>query len=1270
MKHAVIASWSSMLLLLATVAGSALAAEPNGPGDQQYPGPRYLIVTALRTFTQNPDESWVGVGLSEELSRRLGTGHSGLVVLERPLVTGPDAVGKTDQDRLAAVLAADKARSANGSPGADVVLVGAVECKAQTLIASTRLVSAGTRGVLAAIAAEVPRSDGGLEHDVQSLAVDLTKRWCQQFGLQPSPQMTVIEDSQPGLYTAWCKAHEHLLHEEFEQCEAVATEALRAAPEPWLREALSHVRDLAYECLVGREEEGSPEWRRWVVRAAGQARNEMEDARRIKVIGAYYAGRALERAGDLKAAEDRYRECLKQRPGRLLWEFEGGGIIDTPVVVAGVAYAGCEDGRLRAFDAETGRVLWEFAGDAWVRRPVVLDGVVYAGSLDGQLRALRADTGRLLWSFAARGTISTPVVADGVAYAAAGSEFSPCHVYALDASSGKVIWDLAAGWDEEFGDPAVTEGVVHVSTRWDGHLRALDARTGRLLWDYKAGGGASAPVVAAGLVFAGSMDGHLRALDAGNGTVRWDLALGGHVCSPSATDGVLYACSGSEEDADTPSGIWALDARTGAVLWTHDTGGFVYQTPVVADGVLYAGFSSGPLLALDAKTGDLLWESRDWGLDTPLLADGVAYAGSIDGRFLAIDARSGLLLWGFDAAELTAAPVVADGVVYVGSHDRRMRAFATGQPAGIDLAERATTRLMACRLAVGRPGDALRLGARLWKETAGRGSEAVRQLASAARASWPAAPALHCGLRVRVPELPAPGEQIWVQDVGEETTLFRSPLIAAGIVYAVQVGMPYRLFACEAQSGAMLWEFSAEDAIEAPVVRDGTVIASLDDRIRALDSKTGAVLWDAPTDGWPGACLVLDDVITTGAGAKLPQAFDANTGAQLWRFDTEGSILAAVATDGVLCVISGSDDDSGCLRALDSHTGRVLWRSGESSVSAGGLLSATDGVAVVSGRADLADSLRAFEARTGRELWRTENDDSAESLVAADGAVYAGESVVPCLRALDARTGRELWRAEVGCSPYAPPVVVDGVVYAADYVGHLCAVSARTGAVMWNAQVGKYTYAPVVMDGVVYAGCGDGHLRAFQSPTGQLLWDVETTGLAGRPVAGDGVVCAVSWDGQLHVFDANRIKASPPPEATWSTDSQFWSYVIWGKGGLAARKVADGFALSQILKYDTWRSPDALADEIDRLAALGDWNGPEALAQDPATLCPPELDVDLSLRKQGIRPAAHFYARAAKTNDSPPEALEYAEEALRLAPRWKWLRGYVRELRLSTARAD
>jgi len=232
-------------------------------------------------------------------------------------------------------------------------------------------------------------------------------------------------------------------------------------------------------------------------------------------------------------------------------------------------------------------------------------------------------------------------------------------------------------------------------------------------------------------------------------------------------------------------------------------------------------------------------------------------------------------------------------------------------------------------------------------------------------------------------------------------------------------------------------------------------------------------------------------------------------------------------------------------------------------------------------------------------------------------------------------------------------VVVDGVAYAVSD-GRLGAFDARAGSLLWYFNPSGYICLPVVTNGVAYAGFGDHHLRGLDAKTGTLLWEFEAGDWIKTPVVVDGVAYAGSGDGYLRAFDVAAVTSGPHPGATWSTDTQFWSYVIWGKGGLAVRKITDGFGIDQILRYDNWTSRAALADEIDRLAALGDWDEPEALAQDPATLCPPEFasaarSVSIG---QGVRPAAQFCLCAAQESGSPARRLEYAEEALRLAPEW------------------
>ena len=53
--------------------------------------------------------------------------------------------------------------------------------------------------------------------------------------------------------------------------------------------------------------------------------------------------------------------------------------------------------------------------------------------------------------------------------------------------------------------------------------------------------------------------------------------------------------------------VYALNASTGAKLWSYTTGGYVDSSPAVANGVVYIGSDDGNVYALNASTGAKLW---------------------------------------------------------------------------------------------------------------------------------------------------------------------------------------------------------------------------------------------------------------------------------------------------------------------------------------------------------------------------------------------------------------------------------------------------------------------------------------------------------------------------------------------------------------------------------------------------------------------------------------------------------------------------------------
>jgi polyvinyl alcohol dehydrogenase (cytochrome) len=145
------------------------------------------------------------------------------------------------------------------------------------------------------------------------------------------------------------------------------------------------------------------------------------------------------------------------------------------------------------------------------------------------------------------------------------------------------------------------------------------------------------PAVSDGVVYVPDLGGTLWAVSAASGRVLWSASVGSYIGAAFDVSRTTPAVSGNEIVIGTgatsatpaaPVGAYLLgiNASTGALLWRtkvdNDPYGMITSSPVIDNGVVYAGVSSddetassatpvfrGSVVALSAQTGQVLWQT-------------------------------------------------------------------------------------------------------------------------------------------------------------------------------------------------------------------------------------------------------------------------------------------------------------------------------------------------------------------------------------------------------------------------------------------------------------------------------------------------------------------------------------------------------------------------------------------------------------------------------------------------------------------------------------
>lgn len=211
------------------------------------------------------------------------------------------------------------------------------------------------------------------------------------------------------------------------------------------------------------------------------------------------------------------------------------------------------------------------------------------------------------------------------------------------------------GHPEECATPALVGTRLILGSR-AGSIVSVDVGSGAIGWSTAILGAVDGEArydSQRGQVYLGSDDGLLYAVDPENGKIRWSSKFKGPIehAPEIGTDSLLLATAADR--------VFAVDPSDGKTRWQYEREtpeGFTihgYAVPKQDGRAVYAGFSDGYLVALQADSGDVIWSrslaaASEQFVDvdaSPFVWRGQLLAASFSGGIYGLRPSDGEVLW-------------------------------------------------------------------------------------------------------------------------------------------------------------------------------------------------------------------------------------------------------------------------------------------------------------------------------------------------------------------------------------------------------------------------------------------------------------------------------------------------------------------------------------------------------------------------------------------------------------------------------------------------
>ena len=309
----------------------------------------------------------------------------------------------------------------------------------------------------------------------------------------------------------------------------------------------------------------------------------------------------------------------------------------------------------------------------------------------------------------------------------------------------------------------------------------------------------------------------------------------------------------------------ALEGRSGRVVWEYRTGLLSGSTPAVVDDLVIFAVRPGLIVALDKETG-----SRRWEVDieapiyaSPMVVEGTLYLGAGDHLLHAFDAMTGKELWTFDAQDwITGTIAYSDGRLVVTTLGKSI--YLLDAKTGRERLFYDTGHMRSGEGAVIRDNRTYFSSNRglLWAlDLDARGRPFERKI-------WRIKIQLYFW-RVFVDEYPIQKGNVWAHMLGGDLSF--TPALAHDTLYLANTeGM---VFARDTITGEERWtsDLGAEVTTSPTVAGQTVLLGAKDGRVFGLDAQTGAVQWSFQTGGEVSASPIVvgDTMYVVSRGGTL-----------------------------------------------------------------------------------------------------------------------------------------------------------------------------------------------------------------------------------------------------------------------------------------------------------------------------------------------------------------------------------------------------------------